>query len=373
MSRKIFVTVASGGHNTEQHYQDTIKSQRTVDEVAQFLSSETVEELKKYTHNRPYAVWGAVTGLGNTRTWQTMERGDYVIVYRSKHIIGVAEVAYKIHSPQLAKYFWGEDAEGRTWEYVYFLTNFMETNVEQSKLNQYLGYVSHYTFQGFSAVDQKKTDALLAGYGDLISVLKKLEANEKIEAISIDKLFQKQIVDQEIKKQIERAETPHDEMQWRLISLGNKARLDVWVPVNDQGKSYQGNMFRPHVIDSFGEAVDIPSYIKNIDTVWKLGLSIKAAFEIENSTAIYSGILRLSDLRALAPNSSYPLYIVADRAKRARVFEQINRPTFTNDYLQLEKVVKYLSYDAVRDLDQSASLDKLYDISAVETAAEAAS
>lgn len=372
MARKIFVTIASGGHDTERHYQDTIRTQRTVDEIAGFLQPEAVNELKQYTHGRPYAVWGAVSGPGNDRTWQTMERGDYVIVYRNKRIIGVAEVAYKIRNPGLARYFWREDEAGKTWELIYFLTNFVETDVEQRKLNEYLGYKPDFTFRGYGAIEQTKTDALLAGYGDLVSVLKKLEVGGKLEEISVDKLFQKQLIDTELKKQIERAETPHDEMQWRLISLGNKARLDVWVPPNDQGKTYQGHNFKPYVVQSFGEAVDIPSYIKNIDTVWKLGLSVKAAFEIENTTSIYSGILRLSDLRALAPNSNYPLFIVADREKRSRVFEQLKRPTFTNEYLKLDQVVKYLSYDAVRKLDNSSSFEKLYDISSIEEVAETA-
>lgn len=370
MSRKIFVTIASGGHDTERHYQDTIQNQRTVDEVAKFLTPEAVRDLKEYTHGRPYAVWGAVSGPGNDRTWQTMERGDYVIVYRSKHIIGVAEVAYKVRNADLARYFWREDSAGKTWELVYFLTNFVETDVEQRKFNEYLGYKIDHFFRGFGAIDQSKTDKLLGSYGDLASVLKKLESGEKVESVNPEQLFKKQLVDQEITKQIKRVETEHDEMQWRLISLGNKAKLDVWVPPNDQGREYQGHKFRSSIIQNFGEALDIPSYIKNIDTVWKLGLSIKAAFEVENSTSIYSGILRLSDLRALAPNSNYPLFIVADREKRARVFEQLRRPTFSNDYLQLDKTVRYLSYDAIRELDNKSSIDSVYNINWIESAAE---
>ncbi len=373
MPRKIFVTIASGGHDTERHYQDTISHQRNVEEVAGYLDESMVTELQSYTHGRPYAVWGAVSGPGNDRTWQTMERGDYVIVYHNKRIIGAAEVAYKVRNPQLAEFFWGKDVDGKTWELVYFLTNFVEVDVEQKKLNDYLNYLPDFTFRGFMAIDQSKTDALLSSYGDLVSVLKKLESGQKVEAVSADKLFQKQIIDTELKKEITRALTAHDEMQWRLISLGNKAKLDVWVPPNDQGRQYAGHAFKPHVIDNFAEALDIPTYIKNIDAVWKLGLSVKAAFEVENTTSIYSGILRLSDLRALAPNSSYPLYIVADREKRARVFEQLKRPTFSNEYLQLDKAVKYLSYDSVRQLDEDTAAGDYYEISRIDAVAESAS
>lgn len=38
--RKIFIVVASGGHDTDRHYYDTIKKKRTVEEIARFLRPE---------------------------------------------------------------------------------------------------------------------------------------------------------------------------------------------------------------------------------------------------------------------------------------------------------------------------------------------
>lgn len=345
--RKIFFTVASGGHGTEKHYYDTIKSKRTISEISEFLTADEISKLTTYTHSRPHAVWGAVPGGGNIRTWGTMEQGDYILVYRSGKIIAAAEVASKVHNPRLAEYFWGKDEDGKTWELVYFLTNLIEVDVSQSSLNLYLGYNENYFPRGFMSIDQQKTNKLLQTYGDLLSLLQKLQKGEKLEHIEVDRKVVQEFIDEKIKD----SPTEHTEMQWHLISIGNKSKLDVWVPPADQGKNYEKNVFRDYVLKEFTESMDVPVYIKNIDTVWKLGLSIKAAFEIENSTSIYSGILRLSDLRALAPNSNYPMFIVADRDRRSRVFEQLRRPTFSNEYLHLDKFVKYLSYDKVRELD----------------------
>ena len=70
----------------------------------------------------------------------------------------------------------------------------------------------------------------------------------------------------------------------------------------------------------------VPRSIENIDVVWKFGpYSIKSAFEIEHSTSVYSGILRLSDLRAEAPNSNYPMFIVASEDRRKKVFDELRR------------------------------------------------
>ncbi len=130
-------------------------------------------------------------------------------------------------------------------------------------------------------------------------------------------------VSEGIDENIKRVPTEHDEMQWRLIRLGQLARCDVWVPRNDQPKQYQGHNFRDFVLHEFHETLDVPRSIENIDVVWKFGpYSIKSAFEIEHSTSVYSGILRLSDLRTEAPNSTYPLFIVASEDKEKKGFRR---------------------------------------------------
>ena len=341
--------MAGGGHETDRHYHDTIKNRRAVEEFASYLSDSEVVALTDYAKGRAYSVWGAVPGPGNIRNWESMEEGDYVMVYRKGKIILAAEIAMKTRNSNLARYFWQEDDAGKTWEYIYFMINDVSFNLDISKLNKYLGYEEIYKPQGFMAIQQEKTDRLLSEYGDLMSLLEKLSNGKELEKIEFEK---KKIINDVLVSQIERAPTEHTEIQWRLISLGNKSNFDVWVPAADQPKEFEGKKFRDFVVNKFQESIDVPTYVKNIDTVWKLGHSIKSAFEIEHSTSVYSGILRLSDLRALTPNSTYPIFIVADRGRKNKVFQELKRPTFSNDYLSLDRAVKFLSYDNIRALDE---------------------
>jgi hypothetical protein len=146
----------------------------------------------------------------------------------------------------------------------------------------------------------------------------------------------------------------------------------VWVPKNDQPKKYDGNNFRDHVLHEFHETLDVPRSIENIDVVWKFGpYSIKSAFEIEHSTSIYSGILRLSDLRAEAPNSNYPLFIVASQERKKRVFEELRRPTFSGPCLRLNEVIRFLGYEKIREIDESSKGTKNFDPNIVMSAGEA--
>ena len=104
---------------------------------------------------------------------------------------------------------------------------------------------------------------------------------------------------------------------------------------------------------------------------WKFGpYSIKSAFEIEHSTSIYSGILRLSDLRAEAPNSNYPLFIVASEDRRRRVFEELKRPTFSGPCLRLNEVIRFLGYAKIREIDEVSKNSKDFDVNVLLAAGE---
>ena len=349
--RKIFIVVAGGNADAQRHFEDTIQRKRTIAEVKQFLPPEQVSNLENIYHGSDFIVWGSVPGPMNEPRWEKMDPGDVVLIYNSGAIRFAGEVAAKVRSKDLARHFWQETVDKATWELMYFVVNEERINVPLAKLNPFFGYSQNYVPRGFTQIDQEKVKAFAANYGDILGVLKSLEKNEDLVPVA-------PIKSELFEEKIEHSSTEHDEMQWRLIRLGELSKLDVWVPANDQGKQFEGNIFREHVLREFQQGLDVPPTIKNIDVVWKFGpYSIKSAFEIEHSTSVYSGILRLSDLRAETPNSVFPLFIVADRERKQKVLNELLRPTFSSPALKLNEVVKYLSYDDVREIDRSAKVE----------------
>jgi hypothetical protein len=307
-ARRVFLVVAGGKASAQRHFEDTIQRKRTLDEVRRFLPQREIENLEKIYHGSDFIVWGAVPGPMNENRWEKMAPGDVVLIYNNGRIRFAGEIAAKVRNQELARYFWREDDTGVTWELMYFIVNEEKTNVPIEKLNPLFGYQAHYKPQGFSMINEDAVVNFAQSYGDILGVLKTLERGEEL----IHVPTRNAAISARIDERIERMPTEHDEMQWRLIRLGELAKCDVWVSRNDQPKQYEGNQFRDHVLSEFHETLDVPRSIQNIDVVWKFGpYSIKSAFEIEHSTSIYSGILRLSDLRAEAPNSNYPLFIVA--------------------------------------------------------------
>lgn len=367
-SRKIFLVVAGGNPSAERHFEDTIQRKRTLNEVRRFLPAQEIDNLEKIYHGSNFIVWGAVPGPMNEVRWDKMSPGDVVLIYNGGRIRFAGEIAAKVRNRDLARYFWREDDAGSTWELMYFIVNEERTDVPVEKLNPLFGYQPNYRPQGFSMVNEEAVSKFAENYGDILGVLKTLERGEEL----IHLPSRKEEVIARIDERIERVPTEHDEMQWRLIRLGHLAKCDVWVPRNDQSKQYDGQKFRDLVLEEFHQTLDVPRSIENIDVVWKFGpYSIKSAFEIEHSTSIYSGILRLSDLRAEAPNSNYPLFIVASKERKRRVFEELKRPTFSGPCLRLNEVIRFLGYDQVREIDESSKNNANLDSKTIFSASEA--
>jgi hypothetical protein len=150
-----------------------------------------------------------------------------------------------------------------------------------------------------------------------------------------------------------REPTAHTEMQWSLLKLGNDMGLDVWVARNDRSRDWNGHRFvdlprlRADLPLQFDEATN--RTIELIDVLWLKGNAVVAAFEIESTTSIYSGLLRMSDLIAMQPNLNIPLYLVAPDERRQKVFAEVNRPTFSRLSPPLVDLCRFVAFSALRD------------------------
>ena len=145
----------------------------------------------------------------------------------------------------------------------------------------------------------------------------------------------------------------HTKIQWILLKLGNDMGLDVWVAKNDRNRGVAGQKFTdlPHLKKDIPLTFDEVSNktIQMIDVVWLKGNEIKAAFEIESTTSIYSGILRLADLIAMQPNINIPLYIVAPVERRSKVIAEINRPVFSRLPKPMSSICRFISFSSLHD------------------------
>ena len=155
-------------------------------------------------------------------------------------------------------------------------------------------------------------------------------------------------------------------MQAKVAHIGAEMGYRIWTPRNDRQKVLDN--ISENVRDRFLQKLPL-NYddttlrtIEQIDILWLKGRSIARAFEIEHTTSIYSGLLRMADLLALQPNMDIRLHIVAPEERRAQVLREIKRPVFSLlEKGPLYQQCSYLSYEAINELRMKAHLSHTKD------------
>ena len=162
--------------------------------------------------------------------------------------------------------------------------------------------------------------------------------------------FEKNIVKRQKEIQDEKQEDNlHDEMQYHLLKIGISLGYDVTPASNDKSKSFNGQSFSFISISKFPELPtdkDTQNTIKLIDVLWfeKGTNKIVGAFEVEKSTSIYSGILRLSDLYFSISISNAVFYIIIPDSREKDVILQLKRPAIKNSKM----TIKYILFSELR-------------------------
>jgi hypothetical protein len=144
------------------------------------------------------------------------------------------------------------------------------------------------------------------------------------------------------------ADRAHVKIQSGLIDLGRTEGCSIWVPPNDRNLSYKGQSFASATLErlpNFGFDENTRRIVQNIDVLWLIRNVIHRAFEVESTTSIYSGLLRLNDLVLAQPNNQIRLFVVAPAARRERVFNQLIRPSFH----ALASQCQFLTFEMVDD------------------------
>jgi hypothetical protein len=154
-------------------------------------------------------------------------------------------------------------------------------------------------------------------------------------------------------------------VQAKLAEIGEVLDFKIWLPNSDRARVLE--IWKPKedvLLEELPLVFDDTTLktIRNIDVLWVKRRSIVRAFEVEDTTSIFSGILRMADLLALQPMLDIKIHIVAPNERRDVVFSQINRPVFADIAgKQLSEVCSYISYDSVFELAQEKKLKHMND------------
>ncbi|GAC1439148.1 MAG: hypothetical protein NVSMB63_04190 [Sediminibacterium sp.] len=118
---------------------------------------------------------------------------------------------------------------------------------------------------------------------------------------------------------------------------------------NDRSKSHGSNSFSFISLQQFPEIdleKDTLNTVKLIDVLWfqKGTNNVIAAFEVEKSTSIYSGILRLADLSFTIADGDEVFYLIIPDKREKDVVLQLLRPAIRQNNV----VIKYIMFSDLR-------------------------
>ena len=216
-------------------------------------------------------------------------------------------------------------------EYLKIREVLIETNIKhKADLSNDLGAIAGLLFE----VGSQK---LVLGEDEYLSQ----EDRSKLE-----KLMEKRHSEVKAEKEDENL---HTEMQYHLLKIGNALGYDVIAASNDKSKSYAGNNFSFLCLPKFPEMqtdIDTASTIKLIDVLWyeKETNNVIAAFEVEKSTSIYSGILRLTDLSYSIADGDEIFYLVVPDKREKDVCMQLCRPAIKG----IKTKINYILFSDLR-------------------------
>jgi len=162
----------------------------------------------------------------------------------------------------------------------------------------------------------------------------------------LEKLIEKR---HQVKRQDNEDEHLHSEMQYHLLKIGAALGYDVIAASNDRSKAWDGKSFSFLSLKEFPPSSiekEVLNTIRLIDVLWfKKGTNhVIAAFEVEKSTSIYSGILRLTDLSYSMTNEDQVIYLVVPDNREKDVVLQLTRPAIK----KANVAMKYICFSDLR-------------------------
>ena len=303
-------------------------------------------------------IWGTTEGPQKRDYFMKMEPGDPILFYSEGKFFASGRVGTTIEDASLGKAIWGSDNSSL----IYTVSDYKPISKTPAEIGELLGYADGWNPQGFVHVSQKAVNSLLTEYNSIEEAFQDLRSGKSTTGPSGPDTDDDDIGNGADDGRI------HTEIQWFLVQLGHQHGYDVHVAINDTNRTYDGEPLGEGCIDELvlpGFSDAVTKIIQYVDVIWLNGDAIVAMFEVESTTSIYSGILRMTDFVTRVPNFAVDMYIVAPEADADAVRKQMTRPTFEAVLSPVEhSSLQFLSFEAVRDtyetVEQAGPLKEVF-------------
>ncbi len=309
-----------------------------------------------------YGFWGS-----KSARFKDWEKGDYLAILVDKAVAGLAQVSGE--PIQSRERIWTKDV------YPHRIpVKFLRATLPDNRL-RVLGEIrDELTSEwgpsyGWGILNQRVIEGVRAeklvrfisespnDLQEIKSNLAELQAKSQGTVASIDKQKPEKSIRKSKSKSSKQAsgkgreESAHDRIQLLLKKLGQVTGCQVWIAANDQGRVVGKQTLGEGCLKKLpglGLNNEAQRRISLIDVLWVQKDAPLFAFEVEDTTSVYSGLLRMADLMAEVPNLRINFFIVAPADRRDKVLSELGRPTFRK--IGLSDYCSYITYGDLEEL-----------------------
>lgn len=325
----------------------TADFERTVDSPHDLSGDHPIDELSDLNEAR---IWGTTSGERKRKFFEAMEPGDPLLFYNEGEFFATGRVGRSFENPEAGKWLWNNGGS----RFIYTVKDFHRISIPRIELNMILGYSENYSPQGFQQISEKAMNRLLQQYTSIEDAFQDFRARSPDDGGNSGGALEDPEPESEDEDGEDDESEPreHTEIQWHLVQLGLQHNYDVYIAKNDQHREYDGQRLGDECVEElnltgFSEAA--MRIIEYVDVIWLDGDYIVKMFEVESTTSIYSGILRMTDFVVKVPNLSVDMYIAAPSDDEDKVRREMDRPTFQQVLNPTEHCsLQYVSFENIR-------------------------
>lgn len=150
----------AGNPVAKQHYQDTVD---TPVSISSFGAGSLRAKLDAAHPSGSAPMWGSTPGSNDLhrRKHDLMRTGDIALFYADKKFYSAAVIAVPFVDVAKASQLWGRDTSGNTWELMFSFSEVGQIDLAVETFNAAVGYAPNKYVQGFSRLDDEKSEAVV--------------------------------------------------------------------------------------------------------------------------------------------------------------------------------------------------------------------
>jgi len=176
------------------NFEETIEKVVPYGTLRRFIPSPIVEHLEVSCGGIGVSTWGLTPGKSgqHIQEWNDLKVGDVGVFTRHKEAFAAGYIVSTFHSAALSEHVWGRDADGQTWEYVFFLfpVQTLRPGIPYEILARALGYKPNWIVTRAQLIHPPASGALLDVLPIAVGAKREVVGLDKEGEQSLDELLE---------------------------------------------------------------------------------------------------------------------------------------------------------------------------------------